>query len=159
MDDNAQNVAGAVLFIFYIVAALVLTGALVLDLYQVASQPPSCLSWRHRQRVYTFSTLAALSFATLSYYMLSFLITSYSDWAVARGCPLPHSILKNDLTQLYMWQWAKTSTLFRDFAASICTESNSSWRWTEHVLALSIAWNIYMAVEGNDNSTIGVRVR
>jgi hypothetical protein len=151
-DGDDSNVASAVIFIFYIVAALVLTGWIAVDLYQVSSQPPSRSNWRGRQRICTFSALATLSFATLSYHMLGFLITSYSEWAVARGCPLSHSVSKDDLNQLYLWEWAKTSTLFRDFAASICKELNGSWWWTEHVLMLSMAWNIYKAAEGNDKS-------
>jgi hypothetical protein len=102
-DDHAQNVAGAVLFIFYIFAALVLTGWIFLDLYQVSSQPPLRSNWKHRQRVNAFSSLAALSFATISYHMLSFLITSYSEWALARGCSLPLGVSKNDLNQFYLW--------------------------------------------------------
>ena len=148
-DNDAPNVLGGTIFICYIVAALLLTGLIVLDLYKSSLRSPPPSTWNHVQQLFTFSVLAVLSFVTLSYHMLSFLITAYSNWAIARGLALPQGVRKNDLDRLHLWQWARTSKLFQDFATNICMESNGNWWWTEHTLIFSMAWNIYMAVEGN----------
>ena len=148
-DHDQQNLLGGLLFICYIIAALVLTGWIVLSLSKASSLLPAGLDdRRHVQQVFTISSLAAFSFASLSYHMLSFLITSYHDWAVQHDYPLPQGISRRDAERLHLWQWTKTSTLFQDFAKDICAESNGNWWWTEHALILSIAWNLYMAVEG-----------
>ncbi len=152
MDSDAPNVLGGVLFVCYVVAALLLTGLIVLNLYKSSSRSPPPSNWNHVQQISTFSVLAVLSFATLSYHMLSFLVTSYSDWAVVRGLALPRDVLKDDLRWLHLWKWARTSSLFRDFATNICTESNGNWWWTEHTLMFSMVWNIYMAFEGRLNT-------
>ncbi|KAF7510052.1 hypothetical protein GJ744_007156 [Endocarpon pusillum] len=148
MDSDAPNILGGTIFICYIGAALLLTALIVLNLYKTSLRSPPRSTWNHVQQLSVFSVLAILSFATLSYHMLSFLITAYSNWAVARGLALPQGVLKNYLKRLHLWQWARTSTLFQDFATKICMESNGNWWWTENTLMFSMAWNIYMAVEG-----------
>lgn len=148
-DNDVPNILGGTIFMCYIGAALLLTGLIVLNLYQSSLRSPPPSTWNHVQQFSTFSVLAVLSFGTLSYHMLSFLITVYSKWAIARGLALPQGVLKNYLDQLHLWQWARTSTLFQDFATNICMESNGNWWWTEHTLIFSMAWNIYMAVEGS----------
>jgi hypothetical protein len=155
--EDIENISGAVIFVLYIIAALGLVAWIVLTLYRTSSPLSSSPDPKAHQRIYSFSVLALVSFATLSYHMLSFLITSYCDWVVVRGIALPRSLSYNELMRLQLWQWAKTSTLFQNFAKKICTQWNGNWCWTEHVLIFSMAWNIYMAVEGNARQVASVQ--
>lgn len=145
-DD--QNIIGALIFISYIIAALLFSGCILVNLWKASFRSTPSPGPKHTQRILAFSSLALFSFTTLSYHMLSFLISSYDDWANARNLPRPAALSAQDLGQLYLWQWTKTSALFQDFATNICMETNGNWWWTEHVLVFSIAWNVYMAVEG-----------
>lgn len=167
-DDNIVdgNVLGATIFFAYIAAALLLTGFLIWNLmltYQrrATSNPPRLN--RHGsihedpdRKIKAAATMAGLSFATLSYHMLQFLIQSHRRWKSSKD-PLfsetyntSHSAFfgsLEDIKSLRIWEWAKESALFEDFGRAICGDSQRFW-WTHLVLLYSFGWNLYMSVEG-----------
>lgn len=147
----SENTIGATIFLLYIVAALGLTGLISYDLVKAynafASSRTSTRAPFQINSVLIFSALAALSFSVLSYHMLNVLIYSYVAWARDSQVSLPRSLFDVNLSQLYIWTWAKSSTLFRDFAETICDDSLRFW-WTQQALSFSMMCNIFMAVEG-----------
>lgn len=107
------------------------------------------------KRLQIFSALSVLSFSTLSYHMLSYLIGSYQDWAGTNRVLLPQRILgnagivgrKDQRVELHIWEWLTSSTLFQDFAITICNDSARFW-WTQQALLVSMAWSVFMSFEG-----------
>lgn len=151
---GAQNLLGAIIFISYIFAALLITGWIVFTLGRLFAPLSLRLDRENIQQICAFAVHATIIFGILSYQMLYFLIASYKDWRAARGLPPVLNLSIWNFDQLYLWEWTKTSTLFLDFARKICTEANGNWWWTEHALILSMAWNVYMAVEGKKKKTL-----
>ena len=91
-----------------------------------ALAPPHCLL--------PLICLSLISFARLSYHMFSFLVYSYREWCLAHGVPLPSLHLlpsskpglrlftglpRHAWNQLYLWESAASSALFRGFAIEI----------------------------------------
>jgi hypothetical protein len=106
------------------------------------------------KEIKTVCALAVLSFATLSYHMLHFLIQSYRRWSLRKQVPFPKGVSSHGafrsleiITRIHVWQWAKESTLFDDFARVLGGEPRRFW-WTHLVLVYSLGWNLYMSVEG-----------
>lgn len=150
---DGDNVTGALVFFGYIVAALIFSGLIGGDLVKEYH-----LTWERQRmegkgrkgkdsrklltklQVPILAALSTLSFAILSYHMLSFLIQSYQRWA------LPESW--RYVSVLKIWRWSTSSTLFQDFAEAINKDASRSW-WTSLALTYTFAWNVYMAVEGN----------
>lgn len=164
--SSEYNLTGAVIFIVYVVAALFFTGVIVgILLYSPGSahRPSFFPSTRKHKKIYhenklqLFTALSVLSFATLSYNMMSFLIFSYKAWASKRGIDIPQRFLGNDgvmdiqhgTINFYVWEWLTSSTLFRDFAEIICGSSARYW-WTQQALLVSMAWSFFMSIEGVD---------
>ncbi|KAL8763395.1 MAG: hypothetical protein Q9184_000783 [Pyrenodesmia sp. 2 TL-2023] len=157
-SNNVHNVAGAIIFTAYVLAALFLTSLIVLDLYK-AYQAQSSLSSkeirRTSQQLQAFVALAVLSFSTLSYHMLSYLILSYRSWSMYRNLEplqgLQSPTLFSGVTILgytaRTWQWLTQSTLFHDFARTICTSSANFW-WTQQALLATIASALFISIEG-----------
>ena len=150
------NVVGAVVFFSYIAAALGLTGLIVSDLFKAyAAFSESKANTIHRSNlILAFTSFAAISFAALSYHMLNFLVYSYITWAERANISLPQTLFgalsgltNGELSPLNIWAWAKSSTLFKDFAEVICNDPVRFW-WTQQALLLSIGWNTFMAIEG-----------
>jgi len=158
----ANNVFGAVLFLSYIAAALALTSIIIYDLYKLYERgkhldgpenPDRITKKRRKMQVLVASSV--LSFSMLSYHMLNFLIRSYQMWSQAHCVSLPHSLLSlRSISELYsnvaglqIWRWSKSSTLFLDFAETICDEPRRFW-WTAQALVYSMAWNMYMSLRG-----------
>ena len=165
--QEPRNVVGAVIFFSYIVAALAISGIIVYDLWSLYKA--RSLTSQHAQhgarrlRLQSCVLMTLLSFSTLSYHMLSFLIDSYSKWSLQTRTALPSSILGEGSllglygtrTELQIWRWATSSTLFQDFAEAIIRDPRSQF-WTEKVLLYSFLWNCYMAEKGGSNK---LRVR
>jgi hypothetical protein len=157
---DGSNLLGAILFFSYIVAALALTGTIIRDIVVAhkAKEKGTGPEKRRSPVVYVLVCrilLALTSFSTLSYHMLMFLIDSRSAWSSANNLTIPaftwrdRSLLdvSEHINRLHIWQWATSSTLFRDFAEAICTPPIHYW-WTQKALLYSYAWNWYMAREG-----------
>lgn len=160
-----DNLVGAILFFAYIAAALVLTGIISMDLRRLSRNATAASTANAKDPAattgsskITFLALgAAVSFASLSYYMLRVLIQSYSAWTVTHGGVdtsmlyaglFPFNIL--DYLQALshsIWHWSTTSTLFGDFALAIL---NSAPRriWTRMVIYYSVAWSMWMSDAG-----------
>ena len=179
MDDPIPqagnvNIIGAVIFFSYIIAALLLTGLIISDLYQQykahtkneiskesqnSSHPTASPSRAPISTIRLCLSIffAVLSFATLSYHMLFFLVDSYRHYCISHSVPLPRDFtgLVNSIlfpttasASLHIWEWATHSTLFQDFAHSILS-SPRPWYWTERALLYSFFWNSIMAYSGS----------
>jgi hypothetical protein len=157
---DGSNLLGAILFFSYIVAALALTGTIIGDIVVAhKAREKETEAGKRRSAVGSVTVcrilLALTSFSTLSYHMLMFLIESHSAWSSANNLAIPafawrgRSLLdvSEHINRLHIWEWAISSTLFGDFAESICTPPRHYW-WTQKALLYSYAWNWYMAREG-----------
>lgn len=156
--DVVHNITGAIIFVFYVLAALFLTSLIVSDLY-LAYQSQSRLSSREGKTIsnqlQVFVALAVLSFSTLSYHMLSYLILSYNEWASSRDLdqlrwltnPSTSISLVGVDFAVRLWQFLTQSTLFHDFAETICKNGANFW-WTQQALLSSIASALFISIEG-----------
>ena len=162
--ESPDNVLGAIIFFSYIVTALGITGLIVSDLskaYRAFSK--SQANTIHRSNlILAFASFAAISFSGLSYHMLNVLIHSYLTWVESANMPFPRTLFgtltgltTGELSLLDIWTWAKSSTLFTDFAEVICNDPVRFW-WTQQALLLSIGWNTYMAIEGKPSDAISI---
>ena len=154
-SESASNVTGATIFVGYVLAALCLSTLIVLDLYQSyksqnnssSARTPSVFS-----RLQIFLALAVLSFSTLSYHMLSYLIYMYNKWVTTHDpevIPGPSNLLTLSTMQAprQIWQWLTESALFLDFAETICKNSANFW-WTQQALFVSMASALFISIEG-----------
>lgn len=147
-----NNYIGTTLFLSYIVAALYATFAITWSLYSqyaaIFNGPTSkkdeklgaARTARSRHiKIYAF--LASLSFATLSYNMLMFLITHFLEWCAKK------SQNPSDVTIEQLKGWMLESTLFQDFAQDLVKNAPNA-AWTEAAILATWFWNIYMAQKG-----------
>ena len=129
-DKYPSNIGGAVLFLSYILAALVLSTQAI---FRISHQYNARKRTASEKRSITIlSIMALVSFSTLSYNMLSFLFLSYGGYADA------HSWTVN-LRDLRLWEWMSHSSLFEDFANAIVNRP-IVWWWTQ--LALLVSYEI-----------------
>ncbi|KAL8854609.1 MAG: hypothetical protein Q9221_000644 [Calogaya cf. arnoldii] len=151
-----HNIMGATIFVAYVLAALYLSILIVIDLYRSYNAPTSSFpskAQRISTRLQIFVTLAVLSFSTLSYHMLSYLIYAYQDWVTVNDLEAwPSSsdlfTLSTWQTLLHqIWQWLTESTLFLNFAKTICENSANFW-WTQQALFVSMASTLFISIEG-----------
>lgn len=161
IDSDAKqlpNVTGAVIFVGYVLAALLLTTLIVVNLYQAylsRSSSSSKEASRVSNPLQVFIGLAVLSFSTLSYHMLSYLTYSYRAWAESNGLAIPPGLhvsegLRSSLNLgfvAHLWQWLTETTLFHDFAKTICQNSANFW-WTLQALLVSMASALFISIEG-----------
>ncbi|KAF2086685.1 hypothetical protein K490DRAFT_57596 [Saccharata proteae CBS 121410] len=138
MTTPPANYAGTFLFLSYIAAALYCTLNLSTYLYSRFQSRKNALYPESRRNVYIFSTLALISFTTLSYNMINVLFRSYSE-NNATGHKQPHSFSAQSL-----WSWMTGSTLFIDFA----TDLIYARPWAHIGLMFALAAHIFIAVEG-----------
>lgn len=154
-----HNLSGALIFSVYVGSALLLSITIIRSLFVMhqsllkADQRKTDINLDKRLEI--FSAFSVLSFSTLSYNMLSYLVLSYRDWAKANSVALPERLLGdgsllgsgNHRVELHVWLWLTSSTLFKDFAVSICGTSARFW-WTEQALLVTMAWSVFMSFEG-----------
>ena len=145
-----HNLAGAIIFVGYVLAALLLTILIISDLYHAYQS--RCSSYTKRSpyvQLQVFGALAALSFSTLSYHMLSYLVYSYQDWARSAD----FTTIKNRYDLLTgaglesIWHWLIESTLFKHFAETICMSAANFW-WTQGALLVTMASALFISIEG-----------
>ena len=162
-EEGTKNVIGAVIFLSYILAALLLTAFICRDLIRQYLSLPKSL-WNKKDlhaQLRAFASLTLLSFTVLSYHMIDFLLESYQQWAIDRDIELPLRIYgKAGLfgsslhrTPIYPWSWMKSSTLFQDFARSICEPQGHFW-WTSQALLFTLAWSVFLSLEGRRQSQL-----
>jgi hypothetical protein len=119
------NYLGATLFLSYIASALYLSTTITFDLWKqynatlAAPSKDATVSANRAARtrhVKIYAFLASISFATLSYHMLSFLLASFAAW---------------DGTARFEWQrasagalgrWMLETALFEDFAKELVVD-------------------------------------
>ena len=149
--QEPENVTGAIVFVVYIITALLLTSLIIYDL-NVAYASLFAPNRKNKSRpnpvgIGLLTALSTISFSVLSYHMLNVLILSYQTWADVHSLPLPTSIFSASVSsELHLWHWAKTSTLFRDFTSDITGSAARFW-WTQAALSSSMAWSMWMAVK------------
>lgn len=158
-ETSLYNFSGAVIFSTYVVSALLLTllicRSLIFQHQKLRKAEDTKRTIDLERRLQFFSTLSVLSFSTLSYHMLSYLIISYQKWAETNGVLLPQRILgdfgivgrKDQRVEVHIWEWLTSSTLFQDFAMTICNDSARFW-WTQQALLVTMAWSVFMSFEG-----------
>lgn len=159
--EETRNVSGAIIFTAYVVAALLLTTLLSSSLTNAFYSSDTARRTNPHLQTYVqlFSSLAFLSFSILSYHMLSYLILSYSEWATERNIELPYRFLGHKgivglsdarTVKLHIWTWLKTSTLFLNFARTICESGENFW-WTQQALFMTMGWSVFVGMEGKRN--------
>lgn len=135
--DEAPNLFGALLFLGYIVAALVLSLQAVSHIYRQYHVVPRAP--KDRRRVRTMSILALASFSTLSYNMLAFLVFSYRSYLKRHGY-----IASLSPRNLHLWEWMHHSGLFEDFAHALVARPDGWW-WTQLALLASFQITLWIA--------------
>jgi hypothetical protein len=134
-SNPPTNYVGMVLFISYIIAALVLTFHLIILLHNLSQIRP-------KVRTRALVLKAFFTFSIMSVDMLSILFDSYKRWAKKTG------IQPAELPTLeYLWRWMLESNLFADFADDI-PRSRSTLFWSEAALLWTIGVSIWMSGEG-----------
>lgn len=145
-----NNYIGTGIFLSYIIIALYATITIISSLYikynqifyssDAAKIPASVQIARDARlrhvKIYAF--LASISFATLSYHMLSFLIAHYVAWDGGKQFSLSVESLKS---------WMLQSSLFQDFAQDLVKDAPSAI-WTQCAILATWFWNIWMAQKG-----------
>lgn len=143
----AINIAGAVLFWSYILAALLFTSLALASLYRSFPRQPKDSAWHFKYSVFILS--ATLSFSILSYHMLNVLVLSHRQWAEQQSILVPTQLLGifgSGSDALHLWQWSTQSTLFKDFGdALIATEAR--WAWSNASLAFTFVEVLFICIK------------
>jgi len=146
-DAGCTNYSGAAIFIGYMVAAVVLTGLIIQSLRKSYNEVTTKYGGRalNYGLLYAYIGAASLSFVVLSYTMLSFLIASYQEWCHDRHVLVstlsPSGIISS------IWNWTISSTLFLDFARSLCSTPAGHY-WVMQALLGTMIINITMSSAG-----------
>lgn len=168
------NIAGAVVFFTYIVAALVVTSLILRDILGIRDRStklkeggqtsynknnglsgqrnkshPGETGMRKELRI-LFPVAASISFAVLSWNMLNFLVVSYIDWWHNEKAPSVGHLtsISGFRQQLWsIWVWATHSSLFQTFAEDLLLNSGIR-RNTRLALLYSYGWNLWMSMNG-----------
>lgn len=127
------NYTGAAIFVAYIVAALVLSFTILKMIYNRAQASIAHIAPARYRLVQVLGFCALLSFVVLSGNMLGFLIASYQAWETAVDT---RTLQTADLNR-NIWQWMTTSSLFLDFAKSLCN-SPGGFYWSKKALSATL---------------------
>lgn len=166
---SGENTLGAILFFSYIIAALCFTIYIVLSISRPHGQNQlssdsshgrhsshdrkgsrQTHQLRHRGAYQAFCTLAFISFVTLSWNMLSFLVVSYLGWASAHCVSTAPNLKSRDDIRSYLhhiWMWATSSRLFQTFAEDLISNP-VQWKTVRAALIYSYTWNSWMSALG-----------
>lgn len=154
-DTPIYNLSGALIFTAYVASALFLVAFIHQSILRAYDATPKKKDDKLYRNLQVFSALSVLSFSTLSYHMLAYLIVSYRSWATQHGYELPQRLFggkgvlncRGDCRGLPIWSWLTTSTLFQDFANEICATHARFW-WTQQALLATMAWTAFISIEG-----------
>ncbi|KAF2791441.1 hypothetical protein K505DRAFT_280727 [Melanomma pulvis-pyrius CBS 109.77] len=150
------NYLGTVLFLLYILLALVLTGYIPLSLFKryqslvnfpliSTTSPPSPRIRDARARhIKIYAGLASVSFAMLSYHMLNFLMDSYAHWSASKGS-------ESEMNLETLKQWMLNSALFETFARELVDDGPSTV-WMQVGVLGSWFWGVWMGGKANERS-------
>ena len=139
---DPRNLLGACFFLSYILAALVLS---IIMIMRINANYKAQAPFSHRNRdAAVFSILSAMSFFSLSFHMLSFLIHSYAAYCER------HRLSQGDLQ---LWDWMSHSSLFEAFANAL-TASPERWWWAQLDLLLTFHVNLWMSHQRGLSSSL-----
>ena len=94
-----------------------------------------------RRKIALFTTLAVLSLVATWYYMISFLLRSYRDWASV------HPDLDDASLLSRMTAWLDETYLFQQAWAAIIETEPRFW-WTTQIFGFASIWSVFLGVEG-----------
>lgn len=159
-----NNYIGATIFLSYIVLALYATSSITYSLYtqyndiyrsgspskdvsegksdattRSANYTTTAAKAARARHIKIYAFLASISFATLSYHMLFFLITHYQAWSGEKSLA---SVSGDELGK-----WMLESSLFKDFADELVGNAQSAM-WTQLAILATWSWNVWMARTG-----------
>ncbi|KZM20649.1 uncharacterized protein EKO05_0010605 [Ascochyta rabiei] len=158
-----NNYIGSALFLSYIIAALCLTSTIGYSLYTQytnvfhshPSSPPSKFRQNGAGKVETrsararhikiYTILALVSFASISWHMLGFLITSFLDWNNSSTRSIVAVLGNNAFDKLR--RWMLETGLFNDFAVQLVGDGESAV-WAQLAILATWFWNLWMAGKG-----------
>lgn len=144
-----HSTASGVLFIAYVVAALLGTGYIVRDVVRAANaNVTAARSGRDKHstavdtinglsfRTKLIALLALVSFALLSYTMISFLVVHWMQTPTTAAA-----------TPTHVWLWLCTAGLFRRFAGEL-GRSRMSLVWAQGAFLHAVLVSVFVEVEG-----------
>ncbi|KAF3042691.1 hypothetical protein E8E12_007677 [Didymella heteroderae] len=158
-----NNYIGSTIFLSYILVALYLTSTIGYRLYtQYAavfnlhpSSPPSRFKQNGQGKVETrsarkrhvkiYTALALISFTSISWHMLGFLITSFLDWSDS-GTRNVFAVLGSNASN-QLKRWMLETSLFSDFAVQLVADGESAV-WTQFAILATWGWNLVLASKG-----------
>ncbi|USP79598.1 hypothetical protein yc1106_06872 [Curvularia clavata] len=144
-----NNYVGATVFLSYIVAALYVSFTITWSLYSqytsIFNAPASkkdekldAARTARARHIKIYAFLASLSFASISYHMLMFLVTHYLEWSGNKTQGL------SDVKIEQFKRWMLESTLFQDFAQDLVKNAPNAV-WTQTAILATWFWTIYVA--------------
>ncbi|KAH7397434.1 hypothetical protein BKA66DRAFT_394193, partial [Pyrenochaeta sp. MPI-SDFR-AT-0127] len=142
-----NNYIGATIFLSYILAALYATTTIAYSLYSryitifgstTKDEKLNATRSARARHIKIYAFLASISFATLSYNMLSFLISHYMQWNGDKSFS-PSAISPEKLKR-----WMLNSSLFQDFAHDLVKDAPNTV-WTQAAIIATWFWNIWIA--------------
>ena len=139
--NSSSNYFGAAIFWLYIFAALSLSSVVLYTLHGLFHAPDRPKGTAPKRLLWMFSTMALLSFATLSFNMLNVLIQSFNAWSRQTGVGSSSSLATR------IWSWSITSTLFQDFGNAIVQDS-VRYFWAQGALLGTLSVCYYIGYEG-----------
>jgi hypothetical protein len=141
---------GTTIFLSYIVLALYATLRIVASQYtqysrifHTPTEDAKLIAARtaRARHIKIYAFLASVSFATLSYHMLYFLITHYLRWTGDANRTLSAVSIEKLQT------WMMESSLFQDFATEL-VDSVPNAVWMQLAILATWFWNVWMARKG-----------
>lgn len=158
-----HNCIGSTIFLSYIVVALYLTSTITYSLYthyiavfhSHPSSPPSKFKQNGKGKVETrsarkrhvkiYTSVALISFVSISWHMLGFLVTSFLDWSNSGTRNVFAVLGTNALDKLK--NWMLQTALFTDFATQLVADGESAV-WTQLAILATWFWNLFLASKG-----------
>jgi hypothetical protein len=149
-----DNYIGTSIFLSYIIFALYATLSITYSLYTQytttfhASPPPKdenlnfeAAKAARKRHIKIYAFLASISFATLSYHMLFFLITHYFTWTGQATWNF------STVSDEKVGKWMLDSALFQDFARALVREPTGTV-WTQIAVLETWFWNLWVGRKG-----------
>lgn len=136
------NYTGTALFLTYILLALITTTYITSSLYTRYVSIQSLAFGPRARHVKIYAFLATLSFATLSYNMLNFLLAHYARWS-------GKTVLEGGLVEWWrgLGKWMLNSTLFEDFAGELVGRPEAAV-WMQGAVVGTLVWGCWVGRKG-----------
>ena len=148
-DTFEPNLRPIAILTSYLCLAFALTVLILRTLYEISafprpSQEPHTLNRKRRLHIQVTGALTLASLAVTWFYMLKFFALSYRTWARERGIS---DAFRENSAQLYLGQWLKETSLFRDAWETVIEECKRFW-WSQQVFLITTIWSVYLGIEG-----------